>query len=207
MPDQNEILRFLKTVFGDEAPGYLILWVKQGKKTIPVQADKLELAASIVYQESRRADIYVAMGLHAVPPPPGERGTADKVIAIPGLWMDIDIKGPGHASTHLPQSLEEVLEFLKVLRYQPTMIVHTGGGVQCHFLFKTLWIFKNDEERAEAQLMSRTFQHYIIEEGGKRGWELDNTASLGSILRPAGSSNRKLNEPRPCSILKNNNEI
>lgn len=206
MPDQNEILRFLKTVFGDEAPGYLILWVKQGKKTIPVQADKLELAASIAYQESKRADIYVGMGLHAEPPLYGQRGTADKVIAIPGFWADIDIKGPGHASNNLPKSQEEAIGFLNTLKYVPTMLVHTGGGIHAYWLFKTLWIFKDEGERVRVQRMSKGFQQYIIMEGTKRGWKLDDTSDLARILRIPGTLNWKNAPSRACSILDSSDE-
>jgi hypothetical protein len=61
----------------------------------------------------------------------------------PGVWLDVDFLGPGHKSTNLPESIEQVIEILHragLARFMPTMAVHSGGGLHLYWLFRESWI-------------------------------------------------------------------
>ena len=64
----------------------------------------------------------------------------DDIIAIPGLWLDLDYQSPGaHKTRHpLPPTKEAALSLLDVAPYKPSLIVHSGHGLQIYWLFKEL---------------------------------------------------------------------
>jgi hypothetical protein len=110
---------------------------------------------------------------------------------MPGLWADIDIKGPGHKQAALPETQEQAVELAYSLPWEPTLIVFSGGGIYGFWLFKELWIFESDMERERATILSSKFQAMLIAEGLKRGWVIDNTSDLPRVLRVVGTYNRK----------------
>lgn len=202
---------FFTELFGEDAPGYLILFTKNkktGKKTsysYPANSG-LSNAARKAQELSNNRDlqVYFSLGLQKDHPPSSyKRGGAAGVIAIPGLWLDLDIKGPGHAEEKLPETLEEAIEFAKTaFPFEPSLIIHSGGGIYPLWLFRELWIFESAEEWQEAADLSRQFQYTLREKAKERGWNLDSTHSLAQILRPPGCLNNKLDEPREVVIIK-----
>lgn len=132
------------------------------------------------------------------------RGTADTATLVPGFWMDIDTSCGVHAEKNLP-SMEEALAFLQSPDNpfgEPTIIIHSGGGLHVYWLFKEPWILDSDNERETAKSALRLFQLTLIEAGKKRGWKLDNTADLARILRVPGTYNLKGPEPKRVEILQ-----
>jgi hypothetical protein len=181
---------FLRALYPDSPlPGFLILWDLPSKLS---SSYKYPVFAAKKAQElARDHDVYFGLGLQAESLPADRRGESKHVVAIPGLWIDIDIAGPNHKAVNLPKTREEALEFLHSLPWQPSLIVFSGGGIHAYHLFKELWCFDSDQERARAQELSRRFQAYIIAEGTSRGWKIDNTSNLAQVLRVPGSYNRK----------------
>src|SRR4051794_371678 len=92
-------LPFFDALYGDGAPGYLVIWTLQS--TTWVAADDHGEAAGVVVGLAGTTDVYFGLGLHPEPRKDG-RGKADGVIAIPGLWADIDFGQPGHRKQNLP---------------------------------------------------------------------------------------------------------
>ncbi len=72
----------------------------------------------------------------------GFRGNTDGCVLLPGLWADLDAKG----FVDGPLTEESVERGVAILRerlaqalppeHQPTLLVHTGGGLQAYWLFK-----------------------------------------------------------------------
>ena len=79
-----------------------------------VAVAELDRATADAQQRCDRGpNVYHGMGLHPAPLGPGTRGTADNVIALPGLFMDLDIADPGaHTETALPESVDDVMRLL-----------------------------------------------------------------------------------------------
>jgi hypothetical protein len=202
VPGHSEAIDFLKLLYGANPMGYLVLWTRQNKFTRTFHADRLEDAAAYSLLTARNHDVYFGIGLQKESPRNGKRGGSDGVILIPGFWMDIDIRGENHVKEMLPNSLDDVMDFLKTLPYQPTISIFTGGGVQAYWLFENQWIFDNAEERSKARDQSKQFQASINIRAARLGWSLDDTSDLARLLRLPGTYNHKHAEPQKVYTLK-----
>ncbi len=99
---------------------------------------------------------------------------------------------------------DEALAFLSEQSLQPTLVIHTGGGLLALWLFDELQVVTNDAARAQAQELSRRVQGGLITRGGAYNWKLDDTSSLAQGLRPPGSLNHKVSPPLPVTLLHGN---
>ena len=124
---------------------------------------------------------------------------AEEVVALPGLWADIDVKGPAHKEQSLPPTKREALKILRGIPLSPSLIVDSGHGLQVWWLFKELWAFDSEGEREKAQELSSRFQATLRTKAEAHGWRLDGTHDLARVLRIPGTYNRKL-EPREVEI-------
>ncbi len=188
---------FLRSLYGDDPPGYV------GLTTFPDRPRTLWLPATELREAAERAvelaedhhDVYLNVGLRDRDLGEHRRGAAESVIALPGLWADVDVKDPVHKQTSLPPTKREALKIVRGIPLPPTWIVDTGHGVQAWWLFKELWVFGDEREREEARELSRRFQGTLRAEAGRHGWHMDGTHDLARLLRVPGTSNRK-REPR-----------
>lgn len=201
---------FFNYIYGDDPPGYQIIVSinKQTNKTLSYSfpaAGGLGEAARKVSELSKNPDlqVYFTVGLQGRAMARHERGIAAGVVAIPGFWFDLDIKGPGHAKEDLPATLEEALEFARTaFPLKPSIIIHSGGGIYPVWLFRELWQFESREEWQEAADLSRRLHRTLRAKGKEYGWNLDNTSPLSQVLRPPGAFNNKLDIPRRVIILE-----
>ncbi|MBA2449413.1 MAG: AAA family ATPase, partial [Chloroflexi bacterium] len=133
------------------------------------------------------------------------RGTAESALAIPGVWLDVDVgtDGIAHKRTDLPPDVPMVLAFLReALPLRPTLTVDSGHGLQLWWLFPEPWAFDSPNEREDAADLLLKFQYTIREGMQARGWALDSTHSLAQVLRVAGTWNRKPGLPAvPVGVI------
>lgn len=200
---------FLEALYGtDTLPGYLTIWNPENKQTeyLTTAAG----AAAVAMSLAPKHNVYFGLGLRKDVPrtPTGavdkyRRGESADVIAIPGLWSEIDILGGVHAATNLPPDLETALAALREFPLRPTYLVHSGGGVHGYWLFRELWVFESDKERERAAALVEHFQATLRERIFRpRGWKLDSTKDLARVLRVPGTYNRKGKTPVPVRILE-----
>ena len=191
---------FFLTLYGTDAPGFLNIFTLPGEKSHFSKASDSLVSSRRALALATRHDVYFGLGLLREELSNGRRGCTEDVIGIPGFWFDLDIKGPNHKQTALPETLEEALELIRSLPWAPTLIVFSGGGIHGFWLFKELWIFDSDEERKQAARLSKGFQGLVIGEASKRGWIIDNTSDLTRVLRVVGTYNRK--QPKSPVLVK-----
>ena len=121
------------------------------------------------------------------------RGGVDQITAIPGLWLDIDYGTEGHLREGLPEGLDGALRIVDALPEAPTMVVHTGGGVHCYWLFNEVLELSDDATRKAAHHAlygwTKTAQEIARQQFDLGG--VDNTHSLGWVLRLPGTPNHK----------------
>lgn len=174
----------------------------------------VDLAADLA---AKRYDVYFNVGLQdrelaynewrrKYPDKQGEpftRGFGDTVVALPGFWIDIDIKGPNHDATNLPETIEEALVLLEAFPLPPTYVIFTGGGLHAYWLLNKPLLIDNDMERQRAKRINSNIQKVIRKEAGKSGLIVDNTADLARMLRLPGTINLK-NEPIAVEVLRKN---
>ena len=99
------------------------------------------------------------------------RGKADDIIAIPGLWLDLDYQSPGAHNTQHPLAQIEgaALSLLDAAPYKPSIIVHSGHGLHVYWLFKELVRLKNRDDREAIRRLCRGWQQFLREAGRDRG--------------------------------------
>jgi putative DNA primase/helicase len=188
----TQTLNFLRWLYGDDAPGWLTIWTLPDKTTAWFPIERLDEASRYATDRAPTHDVYFGVGLRQRKLDKG-RGTADDVLAIPGLWIDIDIKHPAHHKLTLPETIEDVLDLLrKAIPLPATILVDSGYGVHAYWLFRELWRLDDDAERARAAHLLRRFQSTILAEGQRQGWRLDSTFNLAQLLRLPGCYNHKV---------------
>lgn len=204
---QNE---FFTELYG-EMPQDLsvVFWRKSNKLSSSVPLSELDTVISHLLEPTNVADLYFGIGLQKQlsTRAGNSRGTARDIVAIPGLWADIDCSHGSHTQTKLPTS-KEAIEFLSNLPFgYPSIIVDTGGGYHAYWLFREPWIFDDEEERGEAEKLSFGFQSIIKELGNRQGWNLDITADLARILRVPGTFNGKRHTWEEVRVIHCNSNI
>lgn len=177
---------------------------KQTKQTRWFSTYQLdEVATTCQRMVDQGLDVYYGIGLQEKALTSSTRGTANTVNTIPGPWLDIDIASPGHSSSDLPATTEDALQILEVLPFEPSVVIHSGGGLHVYWLFKEPLVFANPEERSEAQKLLNQFQLVLRQEAKRHGWGMDNTSDLARVLRVPYTKNFKDSEhPRDVTILE-----
>ena len=190
---------FLTLLYPDaDFDGWLTFFTKapDGKPvTAAFHRSRLADAEKWALAQARGSNVWHGVGLRKEKPAKNARGKAEDVIALPGIWLDLDVRGPGHAEKNLPASFEEALDFIKTLPLKPSLIVFTGGGLQPYWLFPEPMRLSTQAEWTRAKNLSERWQRFIIAMGRERGWKLDNTSDLPRVLRLPGTWNRKTNQP------------
>jgi hypothetical protein len=186
----NETVGFLRDLFGD-APGgddlRIALWTKSNKRT-----DHLDGAVDGARFEGR-PDVYVQATLVGPDAPKGgKRPKAEHAAATPGVWADIDVAGgpedpPGKL---LAPDVDAALEIANGI-LTPTIIVHSGYGVQAWWLLEEPWRFENDEERSQAGRMTKGWQRLLRNAALDKAFGIDYTFDLARLMRLPGTVNDK----------------
>jgi Protein of unknown function (DUF3987) len=92
--------------------------------------------------------------------------------------------------------------FLNTLPFQWSVLVDSTGGIHAYLLFRELWVLETAEDRQRAQRLLQRFQHTMITLAARHGWNVDYTADLARLLRPAGTFNHKSGAPLPVAMLQ-----
>ncbi len=193
-------IEFFRCLYGSNPSGYLTLWTQQDHATQWLKASQGQKAAQEAAHLAKEMDVYYGVGLRERELDSRQRGTTDDVIAIPGLWLDVDIAGDAHKESNLPPSLEDATKLIHEFALPPSILVNTGHGIHAYWIFKRPWQFSDDTERAKAQTLMAQFQRTFQALAGKHGWKVDNTSDLARVLRVPGTYNRKA-KPLPVLVV------
>jgi hypothetical protein len=112
-------------------------------------------------------------------------------VSVVGLWFDLDLAYGQHAASSLPATDAEAFDFLGSLPAQPSLVVHSGGGLYGYWLFREPFRITRDAEREAMVHLSRQFTYTLVTWGKERGWTLDALGDLARVLRPPGTINQK----------------
>lgn len=158
-----------------------------------------------------REGIYARVTTLRTALPPGSRGGAADTAALPALWADVDIAGPGHK--HDPTKYEgrvlppdeasgRALVTLSGLP-EPTLWIHTGGGLYPIWLFDEPYIMPDDDGRAAIVHLAAEWQKVMTVTSKRFGWHYGSgIGDLARVLRIPGTINRKAGLTRPCHVLE-----
>lgn len=137
-------------------------------------------------------------------PTPGSRGGAELSLAFPGFWADIDIAGPGHKTAEtLPPTIADAQRIITESGLpEPTMWIHSGGGLYPWHLLDQPYILGSDSA-ADVAALSERWQHAIKAAADRLGYHYGaGVGDLARVLRIPGTINRKAGLARPCTVLE-----
>jgi|GEM_PF-4747803 len=203
----SEVSTWLDTLFGDGGAADCHTTVSADRRicvfhTAPTPANEFfvspDAAAERITAINERGDVWAGCALF---------GTADSrkaanAVAIPGFWADVDYQDTvAHKGKAYPPDEAAARALLDGLPLAPSVILHSGHGLQAWWLFKELWIFSDDAERQRAAEMSEGWQAVMRERAAPCA--LDSTYDLPRVLRVPGTVNRK-GSPVPVRIIEQN---
>lgn len=137
-------------------------------------------------------DVYIGAGLSSKNRGKKRRGEASEIAGMIGLWADIDIEDfDAHRKSNLPASEEAAREVLATMYLPPTILIHSGHGLQAWWLFEEPWVFTSDEEREEASKLSVMWYATMRVHAAEMGWTIDAVHDLTRVLRLPGTTNHK----------------
>jgi len=203
-----QIQHFFETLYPGVESGWLVLsrsdpdpthvHPKTGKRWLQsvwlnLAQTSLEHAAAVATRLSQHDTVYFGVCLQRPEsqPAPYRRSTNAGAYLVPGCWADIDLAYGAHAASTLPTTDTEALDFLCSLPAEPSMIVHSGGGLYPFWLFREPYLITTPAEHDAIKSLSEQFAHTLVVAGNARGWTLDAVGDLARVLRPAGSVNFK----------------
>jgi len=203
---------FTQTLYGDKPDNaWILTWESASKKSAWFQTlDELNL-----HLKKNTKDIYVGVGFSPDPskitylnaqdnkkPIIYRRCPANQIIGIPALYVEIDISSDAHKIKELPPNLESALSLVKDWGFNPSMIVHSGNGIHCYWVFKEPWIFDSPDERQEAANLSKRLCETIRGKAADNNWKMDSVFDLSRILRPPNTQNCKSDPPKDVRLLE-----
>lgn len=112
---------------------------------------------------------------------PGAKRNKENCVKTPALWTDQDFGKIYDCPADPAEARGFVLEKLKRLKYQPSIIVFSGGGVHCYWLLKEPLQTQDEMERIEGTLR----QLADVSAGDLP------VCQVASVLRLPGSHNTK----------------
>jgi hypothetical protein len=204
-PDIVKVKKYLDLLWPTAEDGFLGVHYKteNGLPSKFFSVSKTNLAADAVARLADKYDVYTCCGLFGKRPPAG-RGEEQGVIAIPGFWYDLDTEDGVHNKVGRKPCVESAVSFLlRDIGLEPSLLIHSGGGLHAYWLFNEALYFNNGE-RQEVRNISIRWQEYLASKQKKRGWTcVDKTPALNWILRPAGTFNYKA-DPITVEIIREN---
>jgi hypothetical protein len=185
---------FARLLWGDHPPGAIQVWELRSKHSYYLRHPN-----GVDFYADGQTDVYTAVGLAHKPLGRRARAKADQVIGIAGLWLDIDIDGPGRKDKGVPNHVSAMA--LAYAVQPPSIVVDSGYGVHAWWLLEAPWRFASrDEQAAGAQASAQWYalhRRFCVE----RGWGLGSTHDLARLLRLPGTYNGKRGGRRPVQVV------
>lgn len=196
-------LEFFEALWPEVPDGAAILvWTLPNKKSYWHKTSAAAAACAVML--AAEFDVYTMVSLQPAKFGVKQRGDAKDTLALSGLWIEVDIKGPGHGEKDYPPTEQAALDILYHDDFPaPTIVIHSGGGLHAWWLFPEPWVYRDDAERASAASLAERWQGLYRRRAQQQGYTFDSTQDLARVLRVPGTWNRKLApDLRPVRVLQ-----
>lgn len=208
MFDAPAVRSWLAILHGD-APGYIHVCASGNWAGAAFATDHLDDAAEYAARldAGRPEGVYARVTTMRAPPVAGRRGGADDTRALPALWGDIDVAGPGHVESNLPPGQDEAYAIVGAAGLpDPTLWIASGGGYYPIWSLDAPCVVGDDDRRAAALAdladLAAGWQRALGLSAARLGWRYGTgVGDLARVLRLPGSTNRKAGLERPCAIV------
>ena len=189
-------LSFLMTVYSQANSGFLSIC----HADTAFKSDHFDLRNPSALDEAAKhasklgasRNTYFGVGILGEKPARGSRGKADDVIALPGLFADVDFGGTGHKATSLPPTLAAAMELIAAVGLPPSVNVYTGYGVHTYWLLKELLYITDEPVRVRIKNLMAVAFRALSSIAAQRGCKLDPVLELARVLRVPGTLNHKV---------------
>lgn len=189
--------QFLRALWPD-LDGWLLIWGIPSKRSAWFKELGDDVLTTITTMAAKD-NVYVGCALRRADLGPTLRGEKADCTAIPGLWLDLDY-GSEHKKPNLPETEADAQVLLADMGLAPSVVVQSGRGLQAWWLFKEPWKFDSDEERDEAERLTKGWGSTLRAKAKARGWDADQVGDLPRVMRIPGTWNRK-GVPKRVSLL------
>jgi hypothetical protein len=184
---------FLAELWGTKPPGSVLIWRLAERKSNWLRSFKsLEVEGE--------CDVYTGVGLASKSYGAHRRCPRHEVIAIPGLWADIDWNDPRILRSNTHPTIDAAFESAYVLA-EPTLLVYSGFGFQAWWLFDGgPWRFRTYGEQRHAAKLAAQWQALLR---SRCGYPLDYTHDLARVMRlPATLNGKRPHRPQPVEVVE-----
>lgn len=202
----NDTRRFTEALLGyvpDDK--HSLLWTLQDKRSTWVDlADNgpAKVADRAVQLADDGKDVYIAVSVANQQGMYDTRIKSDNSAGIMGLWADIDIAAPDvHKKWNLPPDEKSAFELLDRAGVEPSLVIHSGHGLQAWWLFAEFWEFDSDEARQQAAGLAQRWNTTLRVRAAEKEWVVDSTFDLARVMRIPGTLNRKGTPVMPVRLL------
>lgn len=184
---------------------HALLWTLQNKRSSWVS---LEHGTDAVAEEAAKLsadgmDCYIGASVARSPGGHATRIKSEESAGLMGLWADIDIADPDvHKKWNLPPDETSAMDVLTRAGVAPTLVVHSGHGLQAWWLFHEFWEFDTDTERLTAAGLAQRWNTTLRVRAAETGWTIDSTFDLARVMRVPGTLNRKGTPVVPVQLLR-----
>ena len=198
----NETKHFLETLYVGGLPEgqRLLVWTNPGK-----HSDWFTALDGVPELAQKRTDknVYIGCCLSPTNYGPSQRCPASEVTAFPGFWGDFDYASPDHKKAGLPPDEKAVWDLINRLPAAPTLVVHSGNGLQAWWLLKDPEIIESDEQRKKIAALSQAWADLIRDTARSMGYDADSVGDLARVMRLPGTLNVKdPANPKPVKIVR-----
>ena len=191
---------FLQMLYGKCTEGCITITTLPDSRNEHIPVTELDKAAERIKELGTSANTYYGTALRQGGLPSSVRGDIGQILTVVCMVADVDVFGPAHKEKDLPKTEEEAIDFVNGLKLKPSIIVQSGNGVHAIWLLDEPFIIHNEDEREQIRELSAGFGMYVIAEGRKKGWKLDNVQDVPRMLRAPGSLNFKSDPPKQCEV-------
>jgi len=170
---------FVRALWGISPCGFIQLWRLADRRSFYMRA-----TSGVDYYAQGQPDVYTGVALAGQDHGRYNRAKANQAVAIPGLWLDIDVKA-GAAN-----DLDDALTLATAVA-QPTLIVNSGYGIHAWHLFDRPWRFADMDDQAKAADLAARWTALHRGIALEQGFSIDHTHDLARLLRLPGTINAK----------------
>ena len=199
-----EVREFLQVLYGNVDDGYIgIPYIEKGNvATRWFHSSELDDASAYILEEGKKHNTYYCVNPRKKRLSPYARGSDKDVKCIVALYSDFDVKGEAHKQDALPETKEELLDFINAeCPVKPSLLTWSGNGLHAMWLLKEPYEIGDDSSYIssvlkgwEAFLKSKAFERY--------GWKFDSVADTARMLRAPGTTNFKTEDKPTCEVLQ-----
>ena len=190
---------FLQMLYGKCTEGCITITTPPDSRNEHIPVTELDKAAERIKVLGTSANTYYCVALRQEGLPSSVRGGIGQIHTVVCMVADVDVLGSVHKENALPKT-EEAIDFVNSLKLKPSIIVRSGNGVHAIWLLDEPFVIRNENEREQIRELSAGFGMYVIAEGRKKGWKLDNVQDIPRMLRAPGSLNFKSDPPKQCEV-------